>query len=269
MVLSPQAHVEQAWLTPGNVANESQKNAAVSPAALHMAIANYTVPFVEHFGVRPHETNRLLFTAISISGFLGALMLGETWLVSAKKTKRILAYLFIASMLVSSSVYLIFRLTFPTFRFEASPIFAGMPAITAEQRAMYDWVNAHTTYGDYFYMGVNLAELKPPLDTNPTDIQMPRILFMTYTGRKTIGPILWKLSFPPEKLPLFDAIESTCRPADFRTLDIRYLVIDSPVRAAWFGSHCTVRDWTAVYSDLSGLPRIMELNAVSKIAKPR
>ena len=230
-----------------------------------LALANYSAPFVVHFGARPHETNRLLFTALSISGFLGALMLGETWLVSAKQTKRIAAHLLIASMLVSSTVYLVFRLAFPTLRFESAPLFAGMPAITESEAAMYEWVNEHTTYADHFYMGVNLAELRPPYKPSPTDIQLPRITFMTYTGRKTIGPILYILSFPKDKLPLFDQIEADCAPETFRQLQIRYLMIDTPARAQWFQSRCTAAAWKTAYRDSSGIPRIEELAAPTAI----
>ncbi len=231
-----------------------------------LAIANYMAPFVVHFGPRPYETNRLLFTGISVSGFLAALMIGETWLVSPGTFKRALARMLLASMLVSSTVYLVFRITFPTFRFEPSSLFAQMPTISAEQRSLYDWVNAHTTFADYFYMGVNLPELRPPLNRYPMDLQSHRALFMTYTGRMTIGPILWTLSFPAQKLLLFDSLEATCSAKDFRALQIRYLVIDSSERADWFGAHCSRQEWKTAYRDYAGLPWIEELRGQSAIA---
>jgi hypothetical protein len=81
-----------------------------------------------------------------------------------------------------------------------------------------------------------------------------RVLFTTYTGRFTVGPIIY-WDYPAEWLALVDRAEKTCDVEVMRALHITYLLVEEG-RREWFHNTCKVADWELKY-DAGG--RVYEL----------
>lgn len=216
-----------------------------------IALLHFVLPLFVDFLPRITEMNRLFYTAISLSSFLLGVLLSETLLHHPSRYLRLLGLGLTAALLLSGAVYLPLRTVFPTFRVERSPLFARMPEVSPERKALYDWVRHHTSINDYFYIRTINDELDPQLD---------RILFMTHAARYTIGPLMWRFSFTDEQLSLLESIEQQCDHSHFRELSIRYLIVENRDRAAWFEQHCDTSEWILRYSTGSiAYPRVYEI----------
>ena len=215
-------------------------------AALHIA-----VPFVINYEPRVNELMRFAYIGFSLSAFLIGAMLLETW-CKRRGLKKLLAYLIIGSMLIASLLYICIRAAFPTLRFENAPLFAQMLPATQEQLSLYEWVNAHTTIDDRFYL--RTIPITSPYDI-PEEVaqQRDRIRFSAYTGRYAVGSIGgWETVMSSEQLQWQTDIESKCSLEALSGFKVRYLVVETKERADWFRSHCRSLDWSVVYDGKTG-----------------
>lgn len=224
------------------------------------AIGHFLVPFVVHFHTRPSDINRIFFTATALFSFLSGLWIEERCLQSRSLCKRISGCLMLGMMLLASTVYLLFRLTFPTFRFEVSPLLAPMPKATLTQHRLYDWVRTHSTFEDRFYLRV-VPEIAAGNNDVPDVVmqQLDRILFMAYTGRSSVGPLsTWWYEAQPFRDATV-AMEKHCLQDVASQLKIRYLVLETLDRATWFKKTCNENDWVLRYGTPQAVPRVYEL----------
>lgn len=224
----------------------------ILPLMILLFLAGLFVRYVP----RPIEMDRFHHTAFFLSSMLIGVMLSVTWL-RGSRPQRIAGWLLVGAMLLSAAVYLPMRLVFPTMRRETAPLFAQLPPVTEKQHTLYEWVREHSTIKDYFYQETVTPEQITRSDPEEKAQQRLRILFMTYTGRYSVGFLLWG-AYTQEFLDHQQAIESSCSLQDVRALGIRYLVIETPSRDMWFRSFCASRDWRLQYSDPSGLPAVYE-----------
>ncbi len=223
-----------------------------------LALLHFALPFLFDYELIRGEMHRVFYGATSLMAMLAGVFIADTLLSKGSFILRMLGWILCASMLLSGALYLALRLVIPTMRFEDSPLFAPMPAISAEQSALYDWVNAHTTPSDYFYVR-NLTVHFETITDEATVQMRDRILFTTYTGRFTIGPIIY-WDYRPEWLADVKKAEETCDAAIMKKLRVRYLLVETPDRASWFTRRCRSSDWTSVYQAPGGrLPKVYEL----------
>ncbi len=230
---------------------------------LILALGHLAAPFVVHYNALPGEMKRLFTHAISLFAMLAGIVLEQTLLSSTVLIRRIAGYVAIGMMVFAGALYASVRLLFPTFRFESAPLFAHMPSITDQQRALYVWVRTHSTIRDYFYLYTTDDTRADSLFTTKSEKQVQqidRIRFMTYTGRFTIGMIQWYNAMSDARWALIRRFERTCRANVADVLQIRYLVVETADRARWFRSRCAPTAWDSVYDPVpgSGFPRIYE-----------
>ncbi|MBI5155871.1 hypothetical protein HZA45_01200 [Candidatus Peregrinibacteria bacterium] len=240
---------------------------STSPFLLLLCIfgfGHFLAPFVVRFTTRPTDFNRLFFTATSIFSLLAALWIDATLLSHRKHVWRWIGGVFLVAMLLSSTVYVSFRALFPTSRAEAAPIFAGMPAASASEFQLFDWVKAHTTLADRFYIRIIPAIAEGRTDVPDSEAyQLDRIRFMAYTGRFSVGPLSQWWYYPPTLTEPSLAIEKSCSIDAFRALKIRYLVVETADRAAWFSALCRAKNWVVRYeggTKKMAYPQIYEIN---------
>ncbi|MFA5800423.1 MAG: hypothetical protein WC840_05715 [Candidatus Peribacteraceae bacterium] len=231
---------------------------------LILALGHLTAPFVVHYKTLPGEMKRLFTPAISLFAFLTGIFLEQTLLRSDKIFKRVLGYGFMGMMIFAGVLYSSTRLLFPTFRFEAAPLFAKMPEVSQEERDLYAWVREHSTIKDYFYLYTNDDTRADALFTTKTEQQvqqLDRIHFMTYTGRYTIGIIQSYHAMSDARWTLIHRFERTCKADVAAKLQIRFLVALTADRARWFRDRCVPEAWDVVYGPVPGkeYPRVYEL----------
>lgn len=223
-----------------------------------IVIAHLLVPFFVQYNAIEGEMRRLFYTAISIGAVLAGIAV-DALLLSAKQRRMVLAgWLLIAGLLGSGIAYLPVRIAMPNLRFEHAPLFAGMPPVTDTQQALYAWVREHTTQDDWFFLRTNLEDF---LDIGQDQAQQhDRMLFMTETGRFTLGQVIfWE--HDPEWLAATKRFEAACDPGTFRDLNLTYLVVETPDREQWFREHCDAQRWESVYigNAETNLPRVLRL----------
>lgn len=226
-----------------------------------LGLVHFLLPFFFEYEMIKGEMRRSFYGATSIfSLFAGVAVMGPL-LQSDARGRVALGWIIAVAMLLSGTLYLVLRIAIPTGRLEPGPLVARMPVASSEQQAMYEWVRDHTTKDDYFYirnLTVNFEEL------SDEEMQMrDRVLFMTYTGRFTIGPIIfWDYSLPWLENTLL--AENDCSATAMQALHVRYLVVETQERAIWFRNHCRSSEWSLRYDGSGGerqFPRIYELTA--------
>lgn len=223
-----------------------------------LAFGHFLLPFFFDYTLIRGEMHRFFYAATSLMAVLAGVWVCDRFFPPASFLKRALGASILTFMLLSSSLYLALRLVIPTMRLEPSPLFAPMPPVTTEQSALYDWVRTHTTLDDYFYVR-NLTVHFETISDDATVQMRDRILFMTYTGRYTIGPIIY-WDYEPAWLALVQQAEETCSADVMRRLHVRYLLVETTDRLAWFKAHCAGKDWNLVYRASEGSePKIYEL----------
>lgn len=230
-----------------------------------IALGHFLVPLVVHFQTRLSDLNRLFITATSLSAIVTGLWIDAALLSSASAGRRRFGRILIALMLASSTVCIVFRLLFPTSRFEAAPLIATMPAASSAERALFSWVREHTTLADRFYLRIVPAIARGNFNLpEEVSLQRDRIVFMAYTARYGVGPLSVWWTYPPSLARPSLAIEERCSRAAFQKLRIRFLVVLTEDRAAWFADHCSLPQWRIAYDGADegrSYPRIYELRS--------
>lgn len=220
------------------------------------AAANILLPFVITFVPRNNEFIRILQLGLICSSLLIGCVLGDMWRTYPVRFVRI-PLLFVGFLMVFSSlIYLPTRLIIPTLRFESAPFFAPMPSITPAQKRLYEWIKEHTTLQDYFYLRTRAGVQSDDIEQQQRD----RILFMTYTGRYTVGSFGWG-SMSQEHIAASQSAEEQCDESALRTLEVRYLVVENAKRAEWFETTCDLHMWDIRYQEPDNTlpyPRIYE-----------
>lgn len=230
---------------------------------LVVGLTHLLLPFLIQYQLIEGEMKRAFYGATSIFSLLVGVWISEVLLASRSKTARASAVVLLVALLLSSTLSLVLRLVIPTGRLEKTPppLFAGMPGITAEQEALYVWVRTQTKPEDYFYVR-NLTVDFRGLDTETVQMR-DRILFTTYTGRFTIGPIIY-WDYDEEWLKDVVEAEKTCGFSLMRKLKVRYLLVETEDRAMWFQERCQPEDWSLRYDGGNTdavYPHIYELTA--------
>lgn len=210
------------------------------------AFIHFAVPFLVRYEVLlgAYQFLRIGYIFVSLSSLLIGAVIAQTLLQNKNRLRQVLGLLVVLSMVLASVFYTVTRITIPTMRLEAAPLFATMPPVSHEQEALYEWVRRNTGIDDYFYIRTISEEAR--YSEYEEGEQRDRILFMTYTGRFTIGPILWS-AFPHQKIQWLERIENSCDLTAFDVLEIRYLVVETAERARWFAEHCTPSHWHLAY----------------------
>ena len=227
-----------------------------------LALLHFLVPFVILYTKIQGEMHRLFYTATSLFALLVGWYVSEQFLESRLKAVRLSGYTVISAMLLSSLFTFGARIVAPNFRFQHESLFATMPAITEEQRALYAWVATHTGLHDYFYQ----RSMNVDWDTTDevTAQQRDRILFMAYTGRYSLGPIgVWE----PDQfwIQLVSRAEEQCSIEALRSMQVQYLVVENADRAAWFRAHCSPSVWELAYDGGGGkvpYPRVYRFHRI-------
>lgn len=218
----------------------------------YLVLLHLIVPFIVRYIPRPTDMYHMFHAGIALASFLVGYWLLTDFMPEHRRN-TIAGWVIIVCMLITSTSYLLVRGFTPNFRFQPEPLFAHMPAITPEQREMYDWVRRNTTQKDWFYTGSLLA---PPAN-DEEDQQGDRVWFMAHTGRFTIGPMSWDNTTESTKEKL-RTIEATCDLIVMNELQIHYLLVETDERLQWFQKHCNEADWELVYQGVPGFPRIYE-----------
>lgn len=223
-------------------------------AGIHLLL-----PFLFEYTLIKGEMRRAFYMTTSIGAMLAGVYISEAFLTSKRAAIRTGGVLLIVSMLISGVLWMTLKLLIPTGRLEPTPLFAGMPPVSADEQALYDWVKENTTQADYFYLR-NLTVDFEELSDEAMQLR-DRVLFTTYTGRFTIGPIIY-WQYAPDWLDLVQKAETTCGADAMRALRVRYLVVTSPERLQWFRKTCTEREWIRRYGqDRLSIPAVYELTA--------
>lgn len=210
------------------------------------------LPFIVRYAPRENEMIRLFHMALALSSFSIGVLLSKTWLFSSSFWKRLGAWIIVCSMLLSSTAYVMTRLVIPTMRLETSPLFASLPAPSTEQASLYAWVRTHTTLSDYFYAktyGFDPFAPRREGEVRPSEEetqQRDRIVFMMHTGRFNVGFLHWGNTSPRHRA-LQKRIEETCDAQAFQEHELRYLVVETAERSAWFRVQCRAVDWSVAY----------------------
>lgn len=227
-----------------------------------LGLIHFIVPFIFEYQLIQGEMRRAFYVSTSVFALLAGLAISDVLLVSGKRGVRTLGYALIAAMLFSSLLYTALRIVIPTGRLEAAPLFAGMPAVSESEETFYAWVRTNTTQKDFFYV----RNLTVDFETVSEEaMQMrDRILFTTYTGRFTVGPIIF-WDYDTEWLKDVLVAEKTCRLDSMRTLQVKYLFVPDQERAEWFTATCRPSHWTLRYDTGAAYPRIYELAAETAI----
>lgn len=225
-----------------------------------LGIIHFLLPFFVEYRLILGEMRRSFYVSTSIFSLLAGVCIAEFFLASRSRTKHIVGIGLLSSMLLSAILYAVLRLVIPTGRLEAAPLLAGLPPVTAEQQSLYAWVREQTDPDDFFYVR-NLTVHFEGLDTQTVQMR-DRILFTTYTGRFTVGPIIY---WEYDAAWLKDVIlaEETCGADVMRRLGVRYLLVETQDRAIWF-RRCRSADWSLRYDGDDGdvqYPRIYEFTA--------
>ncbi len=228
------------------------------------AIFHFLVAFLVQYAPRQNEMIRLVHVGLSISSLLIGVILAET-LLRGNLWKKIAAWIVIVAMTLSSILYIVTRAVIPTMRLEAAPLFAPMLPATDEQHVMYKWVRENTTLADKFYQRSQLydpfaPDAPPPTGSEEDQQQRERILFMSHTGRFSVGFLHWG-SWDPVILDLVHQVEERCDVSAFHEVGLRYLVIENESRMQWFRAHCKGADWKIAYdggTQKKPWPRIYE-----------
>jgi hypothetical protein len=221
-----------------------------------LGLVHLLLPFLFEYTLIKGEMRRAFYEATSIFALMLGVIISERWLASPRVGLKWMGWIIIGSTLFSGTMYLFLRGVIPTMRWEAAPLFAGLPQASAEQQQLYDWVRTHTSQKDFFYV----RNLTTDFEKEPDEVaQMrDRVLFMTYTGRFTIGPIIF-WDYPKEWLANVLDAERTCGKDVMHRLHARYLLVETADRAAWFRTTCTLSNWSIVYDGGSAFPRVYEL----------
>ncbi len=223
-----------------------------------LGLIHFILPFLFEYQLILGEMRRAFYVSTSVFALLAGLSISDFFIASTRQIIRRAGYVFILVMLFPSFLYLALRIVIPTGRLESGPFFAGMPAVTESQKKLYAWVNTNTTQKDFFYVR-NLTTHFEGLSEE--EVQMrDRILFTTYTGRFTIGPIIF---WDYRKNWLEDVLkaEKTCSWESMNTLHVRYLFVPDQERTDWFARTCASSDWILRYDPGASFPRIYELIA--------
>lgn len=224
---------------------------------LGLGVLHFLLPFLVEYQLIRGEMRRSFYPATSIFALMSGVYVCDRFLASRRRSLRATGVGLIAAMLISSSIYLVLRGFLPQMRWQPEPLFAQMPAATSEQMATYEWVKKNTSLSDFFYV----RNLTVPFEAlvSEEDAQLKeRILFMTYTGRYTIGPIIF-WDYTQEWLDDNIRAERTCDTATMKRLHVQYLLVENAERAAWFASKCRASDWNVRYQRGAAAPFIYEL----------
>jgi len=198
-----------------------------------LAGLHFLIPVFVRFLPRAHEMNRFFFVAFGLSSILIGIVLSEKLLASSSRLKRNTGYALLTCLLFAGILNAAVRITFPSLRAQASPLFPTLPSISSSQEVMYRWISSHTTIDDYFYL--HSGSRLPGSE---------RALFAYHVGRFVIETSYAK---PKAIIEPLTRIEEQCDIKAVQGLSIRYLVIENAERAEWFSAHCTPSDWTVQY----------------------
>ncbi len=226
---------------------------------LGLGVLHFLLPFAIEYQLIRGEMRRSFYPATSIFALMSGVYVCDRFLSSRRRSQRTAGIGLIAAMLVSSTLYLVLRGFMPQMRWQPEPLFAGLPPISAEQREMYEWAKNHTSLSDFFYVR-NLTVPFEALVSEEEAQLKERILFMTYAGRYTIGPIIF-WDYTQEWLDDNIRAERTCDAATMKRLHVKYLLVENAERAAWFTSKCRASDWTVRYRGGPIAPVIYELTS--------
>ncbi len=208
-----------------------------------LALIHLALPFVVEYKLILGEMRRAFYVSTSVFALLAGVFICTRLLSSKRRAFKIVGSGLIVAMLISSSIALVLRLVVPTGRLEKTSVFASLPPITESQMKLYEWVKTNTSLDDYFYVRNLTVDFEQLSDEG---MQMrDRVLFTTYTGRFTVGPIIY-WDYPAEWLALVDRAEKTCDVEVMRALHITYLLVEEG-RREWFQKTCTASDWSLKY----------------------
>ncbi len=212
------------------------------------ATAHILITLLVRYDPRPNEMLRFMHMGLTLSAFTLGITLLPFYASHARKI-RIAGLAMLATMLLSSTVALAARLAFPTMRLEAAPVLATMPAITDEQAKLYAWVRDNTSLSDYFFQRTQRYGPFDPKSAGMTEEELQqreRILFMTYTGRFSVGFLHWG-EITPEHRASAEDLDDRCSSASADALEIRYFLIESKERLEWFARQCDHNAWALAY----------------------
>lgn len=226
---------------------------------LGLGLVHFLLPFIFEYQLIRGEMRRSFYVSTSVFSLLAGAYVVDRFLSSSRRALRIAGIGLVAAMLFSSTLYIVLRAFMPQMRWQPEPLFAGLPAISAEQRETYEWVKGNTSLSDFFYVR-NLTVPFEALYSEEEAQLKDRILFMTYTGRYTIGPIIF-WDYTQEWVDDTVRAEQTCDAETMRRLHVRYLLVEDAPRVGWFQSKCRASEWNIVYGQntMSGYPSIYEL----------
>ncbi len=224
---------------------------------LGLGLVHFLLPFILEYQLIRGEMRRSFYVSTSVFSLLAGAYVFDRFLTSSRRALRIAGIGLIAAMLFSSTLYIVLRGFMPQMRWQPEPLFAPLPTITEEQRETYEWVKHNTSLSDFFYIR-NLTVPFEALYSEEEAQLKERILFMTYTGRYTIGPIIF-WDYSQEWVDDTVRVEQTCDAAIMRRLHVKFLLVENAERAAWFTSKCRVSDWAVRYKGGPAYPRIYEL----------
>lgn len=210
-------------------------------------LVQFIVPIILQFSPRPGEIIRLWWGATSLFALLAGVFISVVFLESNRFIIKMSSYCLVACMLVSSGIFLLMNLVFPTRHIELAPVFAHLPQMTIEEQEFYKWIQTNTSLTDYFYTTA----------TNDGDDSFEQGLFIQRSGRFSVGHTLGDTL--QEDDPSLMRIAQHCDPQAFNALNIRYLAITTHKRAEWFKNTCAVDDWNSVYGKNAEDLRIYEL----------
>ncbi len=223
-----------------------------------LGLIHFLLPFLIEYQLIQGEMRRAFYVSTSVFSLLVGFAVSDLLFVSAKRSVRTAGYVLIGAMLVSSLLYTALRIVIPTGRLEAAPLFAGMPSVSESQETVYAWVRNNTTQRDFFYVRNLTIDFRNA--SEPVAQMRDRILFTTYTGRFTVGPIIF-WDYDTAWLEDVLVAEKTCTADSMRALHVTYLFVPDQERAEWFTATCRPSDWSLRYDTGATYPRIYELAA--------
>lgn len=227
-----------------------------------LGLIHFLLPFLFEYQLIQGEMRRAFYVSTSVFSLLVGFAVSDLLLVSGRRSIRTIGYVFIVTVLFPSLLYTALRIVIPTGRLEVAPLFAGMPTVSEPQEQLYAWARKNTTQKDFFYVRNLTVDFE---DLSEEAMQMrDRILFTTYTGRFTVGPIIF-WDYDTTWLENVLVAEKTCTVDSMHTLHVRYLFIPDADRADWFRATCRQSDWVLRYDAGAAYPRIYELSAEKAI----
>lgn len=215
-----------------------------------LGLIHLALPFIVEYRLILGEMRRAFYVSTSVFALLAGVVIDQRLLSFKRRWLKVTGSGFIVAMLLSSAIALTLRLIVPTGRFEKTTFFASLPPVTQSQADLYQWVRENTTQDDYFYVRNLTVDFEELSDEG---MQMrDRVLFTTYTGRFTIGPIIY-WDYDAEWLALVEKAEKTCDAEAMRGLKVRYLFVENNKdRTEWFTDICNEKDWEMKYEGDGG-----------------